>query len=125
MPTTNQHSDDTLFQIEEIEGYKITPLSFGKLTLISQDLIPLVDKIADAFPQLTMSPSLTLRDIIKIAFFILPDITPILAKVLDVPTKEIENLRADVAVKIAAAVWRLNKEVLINFFSIGFGETNS
>ena len=48
----------------------------------------------------------------------MPDLQPILAKVCGVPLATIQGLTADEGVKICAEVWRMNQDIITNFFGI-------
>lgn len=115
--TSTQHEDKNLFSFIEVEGYQIKQLSFGELAKISPDLTKIVDKVHDNFPELT-SLTITTKDIIKIILFILPDITPIVAKLIGEDVKTVEEMPATKVVTIAATIWNLNKDIFRNFFSV-------
>ena len=110
-------SDKDIFSVEQIGKFRVKPLSFGKLTLIAPDLIPLVDKIQTVMPHIATTDMLSLKDVFKLALMLLPDLVPIMAKILDVSEDEIKELPADEGVKLAVTIWSMNKDIFINFFS--------
>jgi len=109
-----EHRDELLFTETEVAGYKLKALSFGDLTRVTPELVNIFDKAA----ALITSKALTPTEVVKIIFVLLPDLTPIIAKVCNVPEEEIAALPATDGVKLASAIWQLNKEIITDFFGI-------
>ncbi len=108
--------DGLLFTTKKFGEITIKQLSFGELSLISEDIVTLYDKVVARSS--TPGAAMTQHDIMKAIVLILPDVAPIMAKVCSVPLETINALTADEGVKICAEMWRLNQDIITNFFGI-------
>ncbi len=106
--------DNLMFTETEVAGYTIKSLSYGELTKITPELVGLFDKVQ----QLLSGGTGTMQDALKIIFVLLPDLTPVIAKVCNTTEQEIADLPATQGVKLASAIWQVNQEIIKDFFGI-------
>lgn len=106
--------DNLLFTETEVAGYTIQALSYGELTKITPELVGLFDKVQ----QLLSGGTGTMQEALKIIFVLLPDLTPVIAKVCNASEEEIAKLPAAQGVKLASAIWQINQELIKDFFGI-------
>lgn len=116
MPDDKEFDDGLLFTTKRFGDIVVKQLSFGELGLISADIVTLYDKVVNVY--LPNGSTATQHDLVKIIILIMPDLQPILAKVCGVPLATIQGLTADEGVKICAEVWRMNQDIITNFFGI-------
>jgi len=111
-----EFDDGLLFTTKKFGDLTIKQLSFGELGVISEDIVNLYDKVVARSS--TPGATMTQHDVMKTIVMILPDVAPIMAKVCSVPLETINALTADEGVKICAEMWRLNQDIITNFFGI-------
>lgn len=112
------NKDELLFTETEVCGYTIKQLSFGELSKITPDLVDIFDKVVDTVETLGVRFGQDARQVVKLILVLLPDFTPIIAKICAVEEQEIADLPGPDGVKLAAAIWQLNQGMFIDFFDI-------
>ena len=117
MTTTNQNpvGDDILFASEEVAGYEIKPLSFGKLAKLSPMILALVAKMSANNDTASFDDAGSIMGMIAEN---LEDIIPIMAKYLDVPVEEVAETTPEKGIALAYAMFNMNRAVLLNFFAV-------
>ena len=112
-----EFDDNLLFTTQRFGDLTVKQLSFGELGLITNDLVALYDRIVkDILPSTNTGNSAF--DIMKVIILILPDLPPIMAKVCNVPVETIRDLSSTEGVNLAIAMWRMNEDIITNFFGI-------
>ena len=112
-----EFDDNLLFTTQRFGDLTVKQLSFGELGLITNDLVVLYDRIIkDILPNANTGS--TTFDIMKVIILILPDLPPIMAKVCNVPIETITSLTSKEGVDLAIAIWRMNEDIVTNFFGI-------
>ena len=116
-PVDEMPSDDILLDIREVHGYQLRRLSFGKLAVITPMMAGLAGKVRTLYP--TGVPMLDSGTILTIIMTLMPDILPIVAKIVDAPTEEITAMGAMEGFELTVAIWEMNNELFMRFFILG------
>lgn len=115
---SDQNKDELLFTETEVCGYTIKQLSFGELSKVTPDLVPIFDKVTATIETMGIRFGGDPKEVVKLILVILPDLTPIIAKICDTEDEAIAGMPASDGVKLAAAIWQLNQEIFTDFFGI-------
>lgn len=111
-----EFDDNLLFTTQRFGDITVKQLSFGELGLITNDLVALYDLILKEYMPLITGT--TPAEIVKIIILLLPQVAPVMAKVCNVPLETINGLSATEGVKLAKVIWKMNEEIITNFFGI-------
>lgn len=111
----HKDDDDLLLDVVVVGNFKVKPLSFGKFA----EVTPLIAKVADRFAELfPRGVDVSQRGLCVAAMTLLPDLVPIMARIVDAKEHEVEALPASEGVQLALAIWTQNQRLFLDFFII-------
>lgn len=116
MSQTNEprSADEALMHVQKVGPYTVRPLSFGAMALVTPMLTDVMKKIIALAPD----GNVGMVDALQIGFQLLPELIPVMARILDVEEQELSELEGHVGMLLLSAIWNANERLFMDFFTL-------